>query len=55
MSFRKAVAVCLFFGCLTASTFGTTRVTGGGGGLFSTIRRAIVHVLDDIEIGWPKP
>ena len=54
-SIRKSVALCLFVGCLTASAFGAPRDGREGGGIFAAIRRAVVHALDQIEIGWPKP
>ena len=55
-SFRKSVALCLFVGCLTAPAFGAPRdAREGAGGVFAAIKRAVVHVLDQIEIVWPNP
>ncbi|MEA2166656.1 MAG: hypothetical protein QOK37_4783 [Thermoanaerobaculia bacterium] len=54
-SFRKSVVLCLFVGCLTTSAFGASRDTREPNGIFAAVKRAIIHVLDQIEIGWPKP
>lgn len=53
--FRKSVVLCLFVGCLTTPVFGASRDGREGGGVFAAIKRAVVHVLDQIELTWPKP
>lgn len=54
-AFRNSVVLCLFVCCLTASsTFGATRDRSDGG-FFASVKRAVVRVLDTIEIVWPKP
>ena len=54
-SFRKSVALCLFVGCLTAPAFGAPRDGREGGGIFAAIRRAVIHILDANDLGWPRP
>ena len=54
-SFRKSVALCLFVGCLTAPAFAAPRDGREGAGFLAGLKRAVVHVLDQIEIGWPRP
>lgn len=54
-AFRKSVVLCLFIGCLTAPAFGAGRDGREGGGFFGAIKRAVIHALEEIEIGWPKP
>ena len=53
-AFGKSVVLCLFVCCLTAPAFGATR-DGRESGFFASVKRAIVHVLDQIEIVWPHP
>jgi len=55
-AFRKSVALGLLISCLSAtSAFSAVRDGREGSGFLTSFKRAVVRVLDAIEIVWPKP
>ena len=54
-SFRKSAVLCLFVVCLTTSAFGASRDGGEPDGFFKALKHKIVHILDLIDVVYPKP